>query len=94
MKMGDFKQGKSEEVNQEVKYKDVPGEDVKRQEVKVKDDTYAKVKRRANIEGLVDPELARILFFLPIQAQIYIRVYDFFLNLHENNMILCCGKNY
>ena len=65
--MGDFR-GKLKEV----KYKDVPGEDFKCQEVKVKEDTYAKIKRRANIEGLVDPELARILFFLPTQALIYI----------------------
>ena len=70
--MGDFK-GKLKEV----KYKDVPGENFKCQEVKVKrtdvkEDTYAKIKRRANIEGLVDPELARILFFLPTQALIYI----------------------
>ena len=75
--MGDFKQVKLEEVNQEVKCEDVPGEDVKRQEVdvkrtEVKEDTYAKVKRRANIEGLVDPEIARILFFLPTKAMIYI----------------------
>ena len=77
MKMGDFKQGKSEEVNQEVKYKDVPGEDVKCQEVEVKrtevkEDTNTEVNKRANIEGLVDPELARILFFLPTKALIYI----------------------
>ena len=54
--------------------KGVPGgEDVKRQEVdksEVQEDTYDKVKRRANIEGLVDPEIARILFFLPTQALI------------------------
>ena len=67
-----FKQSKLEEASQVAK--GVPGgEDVKRQEVEmseVKEDTYDKVKRRANIEGLVDPEIARILFFLPTQALI------------------------
>ena len=45
----------------------------------IKEDTYAKVKRRAHIQGLVEPELARILYFLPRKVFIYMNIeHDFF----------------
>ena len=62
------------EVINEVKFEDVKGEEVEVVEFKteVKEDTYDLVKMRANLEGLDDSELARILLFLPTKALIYI----------------------
>ena len=62
------------EVINEVKFEDVKEEEVEVVEFKteVKEDTYDLVKMRANLEGLDDSELARILLFLPTKAIIYI----------------------
>ena len=38
------------------------------------EDTYAKVMRRAHIQGLADSELAMILYSLPTKELIYIKI--------------------
>ena len=61
-------------------------------DVKGKVDTYTRAKLRANIEGLDDSELARILQFLPRQVKVYIyrkhlRIF-FYINLLKFNIQL------